>query len=784
MTLAEFRVENLKAPQPLTFGIPLARGKLLPKDLKNLNVTQEGKIFPTQARALCYWPDGSVKWVLLDFVPETEGDYQLFLTPRKTAPQRDVPPYPQIFHLHLLDENGKRRTPKFSPTSKPETGPVRTCYLRVGEIRFSRRKRLEIFEYLHFYPTLSLFRLDLSVRNPHRAHHPGGYWDLGDKGSLYLKELALSFLIPHKGRLFLKVTPEDPLREVKEFGLYQESSGGQNWLSQNHVNRLGEVPLRFCGFRLQTERETFYGKRAQPAVYFRGADFCFSLAVPYFWQNFPKSLRFKGKNLEVSLFPKEFPDLHEIQGGEQKTHTVWFSLDGQDLSWVFSPAMVKFDPQYLTQTKTIFYFTSESESHPLHQKIIDEALGGPNSFLVKREIIDEYGWRNFGDVYADHENAFNQSKEPIVSHYNNQYDLLYSFLLQYLKRGESLWFKLAAELARHVYDIDIYHTQEDKPAYNQGLFWHTFHYVPAYRSTHRCYSKDAGVTGGGPSNEHLYSSGLLLYHLLTGDPLAREAVINFAEHVIEMDKPYPFLRLFDKTPSGLASQTRDPWYHGPGRGAGNAINCLLDAFCLTRKRRYLAKAEELIRRSIHPKDDIEARGLRNPEERWSYTVFLQILGKYLLLKLEWQELDFMFAYARASLLHYASWMAENEYVYLDRPDLLEYPTETWAAQEMRKAEVFNLAAYFSDSSEMRKRFRERACYFYEESLRRLFSFPTWSYTRPVAIVLQSGFSYPWFEKEKPFSGQLEEYDFGKPQKFVPQKLKLLQMVPFLKKIRS
>ena len=69
------------------------------------------------------------------------------------------------------------------------------------------------------------------------------------------------------------------------------------------------------------------------------------------------------------------------------------------------------------------------------------------------------------------------------------------------------------ELASHVTDIDIYHTDRDKAAYNSGLFWHTFHYVAAGKSTHRSYPRHAtGVCGGGPANEHNYTAGLLLHY--------------------------------------------------------------------------------------------------------------------------------------------------------------------------------------------------------------------------------------------------------------------------------
>ncbi len=80
------------------------------------------------------------------------------------------------------------------------------------------------------------------------------------------------------------------------------------------------------------------------------------------------------------------------------------------------------------------------------------------------------------------------------------------------------------------------------------------------------------------------------------------------------------------------------------------------------------------------------------ENRWSYTVFLQALGKYLEYRAERGLVDAKFEYARAVLLKYATWMCAHERPYLDAPEQLEYPTETWAAQDIRKAAVFEFAA--------------------------------------------------------------------------------------------
>src|SRR6202022_3846428 len=160
--------------------------------------------------------------------------------------------------------------------------------------------------------------------------------------------------------------------------------------------------------------------------------------------------------------------------------------------------------------------------------------------------------------------------------------------------------------------------------------------------------------GGGPSNEHNFTSGLLHYYYLTGDRTARDAVISLANWVIDRDDGSKSqFRLVDDSPTGLARNT--PWapYHVPGRGSRNSINALLDAWVAGGQKYYLLKAEELIRRVVHPHDDVSARDLLNVEFRWSYTVFLSVLARYLHLKKEAGEFDYMFAYAQASLISYA-----------------------------------------------------------------------------------------------------------------------------------
>jgi hypothetical protein len=238
------------------------------------------------------------------------------------------------------------------------------------------------------------------------------------------------------------------------------------------------------------------------------------------------------------------------------------------------------------------------------------------------------------------------------------------------------------------------------------------------------------------------------------------------------------LGVFSNQPTGDASRTCDPDYHGPGRGAGNSIHALLDAWQLTGQRRHLAKADELIRRCIHPADDIAARDLGNAERRWSYTVFLQALVRLIEATAEQPGLSSLRDYARESLLHYARWMAAHERFYLDQPEKLEYPTETWAAQELRKGNTLLMAARYSAGDEA-ARFRQRGCEMLDRAWQSLLSFESRRTTRPVAVAMQQGILESCLRNEETAAPALrkswhESASVGEPAQFLPQKQAIRQ----------
>jgi len=665
------------------------------------------------------------------------------------------------------------------------SGPLRRSVRAAGRLTGPAGELADVELLLHTFAGLPIARVELTVRNGRASAHPGGCWDLGNEGAIYFRRLTVALGGPWRQMAVSALPNQSPGAVAGSWTLWQASSGKPNWQSTNHLNRHHEIPIPFRGYRLTTARGICEGLHATPLVIARGQGASLGLAVSEFWQNFPQSIEGRDGSLLYHLFPPQMPDAQELSGGEQKTWTFHWAAGGESmpadsLAWCRERIVVTAEPDYYASTGALPYFTTKADGDTEYAALVDAAIEGDDTFDHKRDVLDEYGWRHFGDLYGDHEAVFHKGPSPLVSHYNNQYDAVLGMALQGLRSGDARWLTAMSELARHVIDIDIYHTAGDKSAYNGGLFWHTVHYIDADTTGHRTYPAKSR-RGGGPSPGHLYTSGLMHVYWLTGDRSAREAAIGLGQFVIDCDDgTKTVFRSLSHNHTGLATESA-PGYHGPGRASGNALNALLDAHRLSGERRFLDKAQQIIRRCIHPADDIDKHDLLNTECRWFYTMFLQSLAKFLDYKAELDQVDDMVAYARASLLHYARWMAAHEYPYLDQPEKLEYPTETWAAQDMRKSEVFAHAVRHAVGPQ-REEFRERCEFFFRDAVAKLTDMPTRTLARPVVLLLTNGLLCQYLRQhpdEAAVAPTETPVDFGRPEKFRPQKRVAIGRAKFL-----
>ena len=787
--------------EPFTIGIPFAQGEL--RHINNLTLTQEdaGELppeLPLQAQITATWPDGSIKWALLDFRSDVPGARakQLLL---QAGIEREATAGPQIkvtreddhilvdtgpaqfgidtetlrpfrhvavngstlvaaggASLELRDDKGGGYTPRIASIGNGKhCGQLRHTLTATGFFESTGGDRLAAFSAsLTFYAGSASVTWEFTITNNRAAAHPGGLWDLGSEGSIYFSDISARLrLAGARSAQWQAEAGAEWQRDPNRDGcIYQDSSGGENWKSNNHKNRLGEIPLRFRGYHFAVDRQQQHGLRASPFFHMQNSGGGVTAHLKDFWQNFPKGFSAQDDVMVFSFFPQQFADVFELQGGEQKTHTLYlaFSGDKTALQWARRPATAVLPREVYARSGVVPSLLPEQVPHGI-DAILDEGLQGERSFFVKREIIDEYGWRNFGDVFADHETLHQQAGEtPLISHYNNQYDPTYGFAQQFFNSGDTRWFELMDDLARHVVDIDLYHTDQDRAEYNGGMFWHTDHYLDAHTCTHRTFSKHndtsstPGQTGGGPGAEHCYTTGLMYHYYITGNERSRASVLQLAAWMAHQyeDRKNLLAQIWSvkkheitKLKKLLKGEKPLPYTYPLTRGTGNYIVTLLDAYELTRDRHYLEKTETVIRATLHPGDDIASRNLENIEVSWSYVVLLLSLVKYLAVKEEIAERDDAYAYARDSLLAYTEWMLANERTYMSDPDILEFPNKTWDAQEIRKANLFLYASLLD--REKSDRYLQRAREFMDHTIRELAQEETRHFSRIQIILLQN-----------------------------------------------
>jgi hypothetical protein len=804
--------------EPVAVGVTFPHGEVVEQPFGLLDAADQS--VPVQTTVLERWADQSIRWLLVEFFADLGADSDRFYSlvagpPKLPSAPLTVTALPAglsidtgaatfelpatgalaIAGAHVggqlvlrdlgvaaADADGESYQFAIRAASIERAGPLSAVVCLDGNlVSPGGASWLDLNMRLQFYAGLGAFRIDVSCTNTRPARHAGGMWDLGDPGSVLIRELSVIARPADRGTGLVAVSidrdaPLDPGGHT--FDVYQDSSGGENWRSPNHHNRLGEVPTTFRGFRAVRNGHEISGLRATPLVSLNEGPSRITLALPVFWEVFPKSLAVRADSCAVGLFPKQFSDVHELQGGERTTFAFVMGVgddpvSSEPLAWARAPLSVTVDPAVYRRAGAWAPLSVGSpEAQKDYEHLLDTVVVGDAAFHRRREAIDEFGWRNFGEIYADHE-AVN---EPgLISHYNNQYDAAAGMAMRFMQTGDRRWWSAMRELVAHVSDIDLYHTDHDRAVYNRGYFWHTQHYETAHTATHRAYSRLGKTSGGGPSAEHNYTTGFLLHYCLTGCARSRSAVLQLAEWVIAMDDGRKSrFRWIDRGDTGHASSTKWADYHGPGRGAGNSINALLDAHRLSGDARYLDKAEVLIARCSHPDDDPEALELRDAENRWSYTVFLQALGKYLEHKAERNLIDQRYTYAREVLLNYARWMAQHERPYLERREELEFPNETWAAQDIRKAAVFEFAARYEKDDRQQALLLKRAAEFFDYAVTTLRDAPNGRLVRPLVLLLAYGFQRPMYDTrvsvEAPAVAPVAH------QKFVPQRRRVFRRV--------
>ena len=165
------------------------------------------------------------------------------------------------------DARGQSASFRFESVALEESGPLRAVVVATGHI-VMEKATLDLDVRLHFFAGSATARFAVTVRNPRPAKHPGGFWELGDPGSVLFRDLSFCVALPEGTRATEAWCSESVGTARASFSLpfelYQDSSGGDEWQHVNHRNREGVVPLVIRGYRLRCDGAERYGQRATP----------------------------------------------------------------------------------------------------------------------------------------------------------------------------------------------------------------------------------------------------------------------------------------------------------------------------------------------------------------------------------------------------------------------------------------------------------------------------------------------------------------------------------------
>jgi len=572
-------VANAPVPDsgfPITCGIPMPPGTLTDPATVRLRGPQ-GQDLPVQTRVTATWPDGTVRWFLLDTLAPPgarPGEaYQLEWEKGEGAGLRQAQPSPLLgmasSPLHLVRE-GDRLT--------VDTGALRM------EVGGNRESLLEsVYLAGRREPVLSQLAPRMAIRGAQGEEVPvQAVWDrleVVDSGpvrarlELYgsltaagdpLGRFVCRFqayagrpLIQVQFRIFNDRKPTSPATEgggeedlpapleVTFLGLVAALPGGSEgpvaYGGDGQVQEIASLPragrARASGgavvlhqdapdhFIVWSGDHAKAGEHAAGWIAVEGPNGAVQASVWRFWPQFPKSLAVARESLTIGLFaPSAEAPLYRPRYGEAKRHDLWLSFSERlpDAATLQAVAALAEEPPYLFDGP--WFCRSGGISlldpawfgrHPQLAEYVRQSYGEVTPASVTRS----FGLRDFGDmVYKLNGEKVN----PQTQWLNGYWAMVQGALNWGLAGSDPRWLQRSYEIARHIADVDSVHLRPDSPDWAE---WHGL--TCALTTPDHCVHSP-----GAKWPAFQLGESLILHYWMTGDPDSFEAAVANAEYIL------------------------------------------------------------------------------------------------------------------------------------------------------------------------------------------------------------------------------------------------------------
>jgi len=559
-------------------GVPFGQGELDTVSRLSL-LTAANSPRPMQAEVFSRWPDGSVKWALVEFVADSGTDYQLSigneLSPASAgiAKVSETAEAWQVTTDALSFRLSKRLPALFDQVTYDRNGDGKLAddeRIQAAPLGANLKVEAEDGSFLTCGPPAE-FKVErngpiealLMWRGPLVTQAGPAGWSYVIRATLTTGQPQFDLNLS-----LINELPEPKWEKIRTFALRVplDTAGGIQ-------GGFDGAPLTAVpnddGLVLHQDLDNHYtvtggqsGERAVGVASAVAGNQRVDVVIRDFWQTYPSGFAIKPDGVHVRLLPPLPADAYQDQpvrdqmilyswceggqyifrAGQTTQHQVTVRYGGSAApvrlaGWVNAPLRPQVPPPYAMATKVLGrdLFVPGDGVWEQYEGFFDRGFA---NLLKDRDNRRSYGWMNWGDWFGEREMNWG----------NNEYDLPWSMGVQYLRTNNRAMFDRGEQMARHYGTVDALHA-EFTDSYNGLQYEHSFNHLgaPFTASDPRIEAARMGnymaLYGGGMFNGaidrqgHVYVGGHWLYAALTGDRWLRETADRVSANQAEKLTP-------------------------------------------------------------------------------------------------------------------------------------------------------------------------------------------------------------------------------------------------------
>lgn len=497
------------------------------------------------AEPIAHWPDGSVKWLRLDFISPAEQsrlrlDYGAGVSPASPRAKIDITEDDQAFYIDtgalrfelgkssfallrnctLLSARRKRpalqpqgleletrcyfRRPRFASVDESyscrleEHGQVHAVFLIEGAHQDKRGKLLDYRLRLHCWADSSALRLSYTLRSRQEDELPLAR---AVEISLPLSDGAITFSAGMETGLSLEgEVPDDGLR----------------------LTQTGPTQMRPDERFQYAQDGLMVGRRSEGWISASGEAVGVTATVRRFWQQHPKGFELHPDRMLIKLWPEETGASMVLPRACEKTYDIqlhFHETTDNDLAAAALTARAFGMPALVVATPG-WYCSSGAfgELIPAGNKGYEDfaraAAGAFASLKKRRAQVREYGDFDYGDFSDD---------DTDDGWFNVEYDTPHCLLTQFARTARRDYFDWGIDAASHQADIDIAHCVPTDPNLVGSQSIHATGHLG--RESKWFYYR----------TDHIWAQGLVKAYWLTGDRRYLETARLVGDYLVRVD---------------------------------------------------------------------------------------------------------------------------------------------------------------------------------------------------------------------------------------------------------